>query len=565
MRSIQRIGWALVLMTGALMGQQNIDYSSAKSVIPWPVLPYFPGVCRPGAMMAYSILPFGSNNYQCANDGKTWNAMSGTGGASVWGGITGNLGDQTDLTTAFSLKADATALTSGLATKGGLTSSNAWSTTNTFSGFVDIATGALRPPTVAFASLPSAASASGRLFAISDTTNTSTCTVGSLFCLSNGTSYIGINAATGGAAAWGSITGTLSSQSDLNTALTGKAGLGIANTFTNTNTFSGFTDLLSGTFRPPAVAFGSLPSASATSGRLFAITSSSASSPCSGASVLCLSNGTQYIDIGSSAGPSAGVSSMTGAGIACDGTSGTGNCVWTPPSSVMTQGSDNAPTGRWDARNASATFPHKTTAGAAPSAACTSGQTLYRNDINPGKLYICPADAAGVSTSNWVEIPQGSVSSGTQRQTYMAHITAASGPQATPTGSHQSIVFTVNGPVSVGIVDYGVTGNALVSTRVTGSTMTFKNPCVTLFGLQPVDAGATLDLLKDTAGNNTYTTTGVSIPIPAGQGASNTRSEICVTASTTGNVGDYFLWRLTNSSASASIFVAAAYIETERP
>jgi hypothetical protein len=59
-------------------------------------------------------------------------------------------------------------------------------------------------------------------------------TVGSGLSLSGGTLT-----ATGGGGTWGSITGTLSSQTDLQTALTARAVLASANTFTATQTVSG--------------------------------------------------------------------------------------------------------------------------------------------------------------------------------------------------------------------------------------------------------------------------------------------------------------------------------------
>jgi hypothetical protein len=74
--------------------------------------------------------------------------------------------------------------------------------------------------------LPSASTSTGLIYMVTDGATTSDCTTGSgtsfvNACRSNGTSwvFIGGSGGGGGGGTWGSITGTLSSQTDLNTAL----------------------------------------------------------------------------------------------------------------------------------------------------------------------------------------------------------------------------------------------------------------------------------------------------------------------------------------------------------
>lgn len=94
-----------------------------------------------------------------------------------------------------------------------------------------------------------------------------------------------------GGGTWGSITGTLSSQSDLQSALDAKAGLSANNTMTGDNNFTG-------KIRLPATTVSSLPTASSNSGRIFVVTDSLGGSCTSGsgtAIVLCRSDGSAWV------------------------------------------------------------------------------------------------------------------------------------------------------------------------------------------------------------------------------------------------------------------------------
>lgn len=110
--------------------------------------------------------------------------LAATASAPVWGGITGTLSSQTDLNTALSGKAS-----TGLATASGLTLN-----TSKILGRTTAATGAIEE-----------------------------ISIGAGLTLSAGTLSASAVSIT-----WGSITGTLSSQADLNTALSGKASAGLA-------------------------------------------------------------------------------------------------------------------------------------------------------------------------------------------------------------------------------------------------------------------------------------------------------------------------------------------------
>lgn len=95
-----------------------------------------------------------------------------------------------------------------------------------FSGFQNIA--------ITVATLPTASTSQNVQFVVNDGTSSSDCTVGGgshyLLCVSTGTVWMPLG---GGGGTWGSITGTLSSQTDLQTALNAKAAIA-SPTFTGT-------------------------------------------------------------------------------------------------------------------------------------------------------------------------------------------------------------------------------------------------------------------------------------------------------------------------------------------
>ena len=127
-------------------------------------------------------------------DGGTgaWTTLpAGGGGSSTWGSISGTLSSQSDLQSALNLKADDSALSSGLAGKAPLSHTHA---------AADITSGVL-----ATARIGSGTPAAGKY--VDGATG----------------AWTTLPAGGGGSATWGTITGTLSSQTDLNSALAGKA------------------------------------------------------------------------------------------------------------------------------------------------------------------------------------------------------------------------------------------------------------------------------------------------------------------------------------------------------
>lgn len=73
------IAFAALVITAA-PAQQTVDNSTAANVTPYPVVSYFPGVCRQGNHITYTggVHPV---DYVCNFDGLTWTQL-GTGGSS---------------------------------------------------------------------------------------------------------------------------------------------------------------------------------------------------------------------------------------------------------------------------------------------------------------------------------------------------------------------------------------------------------------------------------------------------------------------------------------------------
>lgn len=148
-------------------------------------------------------------------------AATGAGGGVVWGGITGTLSAQTDLQSALNLKANLasptfTGTVSGItATMVGAPSGSGTSTGTNTGDQTSVSGNAGTVTTI-----------NGRISAGTNVSITGSGTAGSPYV---------INSSGGGAASWGSITGTLSAQTDLNSALALKATLA-SPTFTGTVT-----------------------------------------------------------------------------------------------------------------------------------------------------------------------------------------------------------------------------------------------------------------------------------------------------------------------------------------
>lgn len=132
--------------------------------------------------------------YNSATKELYWTSSGGGGGSASWGGITGTLSAQTDLSSALAGKADTT-------------HNQAASTITDFSEAVDDRVASLL------------VAGSNVTLSYNDVANTLTIS----------------SSGGGGGAAWGSITGTLSSQSDLNTALGLKADASALSSYATTS------------------------------------------------------------------------------------------------------------------------------------------------------------------------------------------------------------------------------------------------------------------------------------------------------------------------------------------
>lgn len=165
---------------------RNIDFTLLSNTRPFAMGGSLPGTCVQGAMFFLTSATAGENVYGCAST-NVWSLQGGSGSTpAVWGGITGTLSNQGDLSTALASKPTA-ALVTSIGTPG--------SDTN----------------------VPSEKAVRTLATAISE----------------------------GAGTAWGMITGTLSSQTDLAAALAGKqASLGFtAENAANKDAHSGYAGL----------------------------------------------------------------------------------------------------------------------------------------------------------------------------------------------------------------------------------------------------------------------------------------------------------------------------------
>jgi len=159
---------------------------------------------------ASTYQPIGSYLTDAPSDGNTYGRLNGAwsvvgGGGVAWGAITGTLSSQTDLQSALDAKLD---LAGGTMT-GGLTLS---------------ATGIIFSDSTTLTTAPagSALAANQLTNAVVTANPTAGPTTAGDVLQYNGTDLIWAAGGGGGGVAWGAITGTLSSQTDLQTALDGK-------------------------------------------------------------------------------------------------------------------------------------------------------------------------------------------------------------------------------------------------------------------------------------------------------------------------------------------------------
>lgn len=215
----------------------NLNFSNAANLLSGtiPAARYGTGTIPIGAL---AITGSATTGKFLAWDGS-WQtpAGGGGGGSSAWGGITGTLTDQTDLVSALSGKENS--ITAG-------SSGQYWSWDKTWRALNATAVGLsnvlnydqTNAANLLSGSIPSARFGNGTigLAAIAQGGATSGQVIGW-----NGSIWTPITVSSGGGSvAWGSITGTLSSQTDLQTALNGKqASLG----YTPLNASSNLSDL----------------------------------------------------------------------------------------------------------------------------------------------------------------------------------------------------------------------------------------------------------------------------------------------------------------------------------
>jgi hypothetical protein len=99
-----------LLVAGPLLAQQTVDNSTALWTIPWPLVTAFPGTCNLGEVIEFRNLTIGNNIYICGTT-NNWVLFGVSLGGAVWGAITGTLMDQTDLVAALAAKVSAALVT----------------------------------------------------------------------------------------------------------------------------------------------------------------------------------------------------------------------------------------------------------------------------------------------------------------------------------------------------------------------------------------------------------------------------------------------------------------------
>ena len=174
----------------------------------------------------------GGNHLNFTQSTNLFSCGTSGGGGTVWGTITGTLSNQTDLQTALNAKQNSL----------GYTAENV-ANKNATNGYAGLSGGLLAATQLPF---PGASTLGAIL--------TKSCTAGQFLSSINSDGTSTCNTPSAGSVAWGSITGTLSAQTDLQSALNGKqASLGYtAENVANKGVANGYASLNSSALVPPA-------------------------------------------------------------------------------------------------------------------------------------------------------------------------------------------------------------------------------------------------------------------------------------------------------------------------